>query len=151
MRFAQLNKTSRWLLALTVLFLLTQQRAMAADPEDITATYKDCMTVTPSTDQALLTNKNITSVMTIDMSANASLKLDWSGCAGATTDQLVQGVFIHTNGEVHAGCMIEFYVDSIKCATTNSAGVDAQGGVFNCGKSGKSFEARFGDSCTANL
>ena len=129
--------------------LMVIQLTQAQDT-DITATYKSCMTVTPSLNKELLFDKDLKALMAVSMGTSTSLKLDWSTCTGATTDTLVQGVFINTDGIERAGCTVEYYVGANKCEDTKGVGVDAKGGVFNCNQSGKTFEAKF-EGCSAQL
>ena len=50
-----------------------------------------------------------------------------------------------TSGEV------KFYIDGVECPDTNGVGLGAIGGVFNCGLTGSSFEARCTTVCSPYL
>ena len=43
---------------------------------------------------------------------------------------------------------IKFYVDDIECPNTSGVGTNALGGVFNCGLTGSTFEARCTTACS---
>ena len=42
---------------------------------------------------------------------------------------------------------IKFYVDGVECPDTSGVGVNAIGGVFNCGLTGLEFKVRCTDTC----
>ena len=42
---------------------------------------------------------------------------------------------------------IEFFIDGVECPDTNGVGVDAIGGVFNCGLTGTKFKAICTTAC----
>ena len=57
--------------------------------------------------------------------------------------------------ETHEGRMtsgeIKFFVDDVECPDTNGVGVGAKGGIFNCGLTGSTFEARCTTICEPKL
>ena len=46
---------------------------------------------------------------------------------------------------------IKFYVDDVECPDTSGVGVNAVGGVFNCGLTGKKFKVVCTDVCIPNF
>ena len=71
---------------LTVILVMSVTRVKAID---ITDTHKSCMIVTPSAGKDFLFDRKLLALMSIDMNASSSLRLDWSGCTGDTSDTLV--------------------------------------------------------------
>ena len=60
---------------------------------------------------------------------------------------MVNGVWLFTDENLMKKGTIKFYVDDEECPDTNGVGVDAIGGVFNCGLSGKMFSVVCTDKC----
>ena len=50
------------------------------------------------------------------------------------------GVLLETSENNLISGTVEFFVDEVKCPNTNSVGVNAVGGIFNCGLSGTRFQ-----------
>ena len=102
--------------------------------------YGSCMTISPvQTD--ILTDKKLDTVYTVaKTTAVQSIIFDWTACT--TTDDLIEGVWIHTDESQMSSGTMNFYVGGQKCLDTNGVGVAAIGGVFNCGLSGRTLEAR---------
>ncbi len=46
---------------------------------------------------------------------------------------------------------IRFFVDGVECPDTSGVGIDAIGGVFNCGLAGKTFTMICETACEPNL
>ena len=46
---------------------------------------------------------------------------------------------------------IKFYIDDVECPNTDGIGVNAVGGLFNCGLNGSTFEARCTTVCEPKM
>ena len=46
---------------------------------------------------------------------------------------------------------MKFYIDSVECPETNGVGIDAVGGLFNCGLTGSNFKAICETPCSPYL
>ena len=68
-----------------------------------------------------------------------------------STDYWVRGVMFHTYEAEMTSGTIEFFVDGEPCPDTGGVGVNAIGGVFNCGLYGRHFEVRCTDVCSPNF
>ena len=60
----------------------------------------------------------------------------------------MNAILFETNEERMASGEVKFYIDGIECPDTNGVGVGAVGGLFNCGLSGSTFEARCTTACS---
>ena len=49
------------------------------------------------------------------------------------------------------GGIVTFSVDGVTCPDTNGVGVNAEGGVFNCGLYGSTFKLECTTACTTEL
>ena len=58
---------------------------------------------------------------------------------------------MHTDESQMTSGTVNFYVGGVQCPETNGVGVDAKGGVFNCGLSGRTFEARCEPECSDTM
>ena len=127
--------------------ILMSLAVVAVIPNDITS-QGACIEVTPPNDGDKLFDTVISSngLMTTTLMA---IRIDWSKCTFLKEEALVQGVFLFTDESqtTTAGALLKFFVgndsgEEKECPDTNGVGVDAKGGVFNCGLSGTWIEVR---------
>ena len=57
----------------------------------------------------------------------------------------------HTREDLMTSGTIKFYVDDVECPDTSGVGVNAIGGVFNCGLTGTSFKVKCTTACDPNF
>ena len=67
------------------------------------------------------------------------------------SDTEINAILIETDESAMASGTMKFYVDQVECPETNGVGVDAKGGVFNCGLTGTTFEVKCTDACTPSM
>ena len=98
---------------------------------------------------ATLNDKNLTTGYEVPESdfINQVITYDWSGCGGVT-DTEVNAILIETDESRMTSGLVKFYIDDVECTDTNSVGVDAVGGLFNCGLTGSSFTAKCTIACS---
>ena len=77
--------------------------------------------------------------------ANQVIKYDWSSCGGATE---INAILMETDETQMTSGTVKFYIDGVECPNTNGVGVGAVGGLFNCGLTGSTFEARCTTPCS---
>ena len=139
----QFTKMSCLLLILIVASLISVL-TNALIPDEITS-QGACIVVTPD-DGGKLTDKklDLSGMMT---TSSTSIRLDWAGCTATAEQALVMGVFIFTDESQTNTGTLRFYVGNDKgeqeCPGDKyGVGVNAKGGVFNCGLAGTWFEVR---------
>ena len=66
------------------------------------------------------------------------IKYDWTNCGGPT---LINAILLETDETQMTSGTVKFYIDGVECPDTGSVGVNAIGGIFNCGLTGSTFEA----------
>lgn len=74
--------------------------------------------------------------------------IDWSHYSD---DLTINGVLFHTNENDMTDGEIKFYIDDVECPDTSNVGLNAIGGVFNCGLTGRVFRAECTTTCTPNF
>jgi len=144
---AKISMKLRAILSTLVAWMIASQVTAV----DEISEYGSCMTISPVQNDILTDHKldAVYSVAKATAPAVQSIIFDWTACT--TTDDLIEGVWIHTDeSQMTAGTM-NFYVDGVLCPDTNGVGVNAIGGVFNCGLSGKTFEARCEPECDTKM
>ena len=140
------------LLAISLMLLA----AIATIPDDITS-QGACLVVTPD-DGGKLTDKKLHAGGLLTISPFAAIRVDFKGCTATNEEALIQGVFMFTDEAQMTtfGAQLKFFVGNDsgeqECPDTNGVGVDAVGGVFNCGLSGTWLEVRcVSATCPATL
>ena len=63
----------------------------------------------------------------------------------------LNGVWLYTDEKAMTSGTIKFYVDGVLCPDTAGVGVNAIGGVFNCGLKGREFKVICEDLCTPHF
>ena len=144
---AKVNRKLRAILNILVVSMIASEVTAV----DEISEYGSCMTISP-VQTSILTDNTLDAVYTVakvTAPAVQSIIFDWTACT--TTDDLIEGVFIHTDeSQMNSGTM-NFYVGGQKCTDTSGVGVNAIGGVFNCGLSGRTFEARCDIECSDRM
>lgn len=64
---------------------------------------------------------------------------------------MLNGVWLYTDETLMTSGTIKFYADGVLCPDTAGVGVNAVGGVFNCGLVGKKFEVICTGVCSPNF
>ena len=109
------------------------------------------MTISPVQNDILIDHElnAVYSVAKTTAPAVQSIIFDWTACTAI--DDLIEGVWIHTDESQMTSGTMNFYVNGVLCPDTNGVGVNAIGGVFNCGLSGRTFEAICEPECDTKM